>query len=679
MATFPIAYLRDDFENNVIDPAWTKTTSGSATGAETGGQAVFTLPSSTAGTHEALYTSNASYDLTGDSAVIAIGTMVATGVAATAYVRLFIDGLNYYEWTQTSTTLKARKIVAGVATDLFSATWSSTTHKYLRIRESGGTVFFDSSTSASAGAAWTNRGSTTIASAIAVTALFVNFGASCGNIASPGSFRLDMFNVILPALSSTWRDITADWQITNRIRPITIASTGNKVGVIVTAQTMDASRVLGGTVRYFAGPVGSLSGGYAQLTEYSSLASAQANPFQLPVDGRIDLPTLVDCRFVRLYQRSSDGSSGTIREFFPRRITQSDDVEAESIRAINIAASTISGDKITATFTITGRTIQTGISGARTVMSGDDFGGLIGYSASDTYNTTTGVGTYQILWSKADGKFYFANGIGVLDASGIALAATTSYNAQRAYKFTASGSTENGLIAIDIAAGLDVRVESYITSGVNKSASVSLASLSGVSGQASQIFLTAVRPLGGISFETLQLNIQSNASGSSFAFTGAPISTDSSVAFGATALSNVRVYTKGQDATASNYAHYANDSTGTLLWYVRNDGAGYLKAAAWTYGSDRRFKVGIRDIPVGRGMEAVRALRARSFRYRGKPQTHLGFIAQELQTIAPELIEELPQRGRDGTPMLGVRTDELLPLLVTALQELDARVRALGA
>lgn len=343
MAVYPIAYLRDDFEDNVTAPAWTKNQTGSATANETGGQAQFALPSSTAGSHDANYTSNASYDLTGDSFSIQIGTMVATGVAASAYVRLSLDASNSYQWIQSGGTIKAQKVVAGVATDLYSASWSSTNHKYLRIRESGGTVFFDSSAN---GTSWTNRGSTTIASAFAATLLTIAFGASCGNVSSPGIFRLDMVNLILPTPTSTWRWIDADWQIVNRMRPITLASTGNKQGVLVTAGGKDASGNLTGTLRYFAGPVGSASGGYAALTEYSTLVAAQANPFTIPIDGRVDLPTLVDCRIMRLYHRSSDGASGTIREYLPRRMIQADDIEAESIKAINIAAHSITADQI---------------------------------------------------------------------------------------------------------------------------------------------------------------------------------------------------------------------------------------------------------------------------------------------------------------------------------------------
>ena len=393
---FPILQLCDDFTDNTIGPLWTKATTGTATGAETGGQAVFTLPSSGgAGPHEASYLSNATYNLTGGNCTIVIGTMVATGVAATAYFRLILDASNYYEWTQTSNTLKARKIVAGVASDIYSVTWSSSTYKYLRVRESGGTVYFDSSSN---GSSWTSRGNTTIAAAFAVTELAVTVGATCGNVSSPGSFKLDSVNTPLPAPSSTWRYTTADWQIVNRLRSVTLASSGNAQGVIVVADSMDGAGTLSGNLKYFAGPLGSSSGGYLAMTEYASLATAQASAFPIPVDGRVDLPALVDRRYMRLYHRSTDGSAHTIYEFLPRRLVQADDVEAESISAINIAAHTITAQHIGVVDLDASALITAGGG----VVSLDDGG--VSIRALVLTETTTADYRRQLTWERSDGE-----------------------------------------------------------------------------------------------------------------------------------------------------------------------------------------------------------------------------------------------------------------------------------
>lgn len=337
--------LRDNFANNTIDPCWVAAQSGSATAAETGGQARFTLPSSTAGSHDASYTSAATYDLTGDGFVIDIQTMVATGVAATAYFDLLLDDSNYLRWRQLSNAITARTLIAGVDTQRYTATWSSSTYKYLRIRESGGTIFWDSSSN---GTSWTNRAS--LANPFGVTALKIRFGASCGNVASPGSLRLDDVNLILPALSSTWRWTEVEWPLLYRFRSITIAATSGQ-GYIATSND-------GTTWRFFSGPIGSASGGYNALVETAAQADAQAMAVNLPADGRWDLPQIVECRFIRLYHRSITGASYTLREYYPRRLIQSDDIEAESIKAINIAAGTITADKIAA-HTITATQIGT--------------------------------------------------------------------------------------------------------------------------------------------------------------------------------------------------------------------------------------------------------------------------------------------------------------------------------
>ncbi len=175
-----IATLRDDFFDNAIATAWDTFVSGSATVAETGGQFVVTLPSSTAGTHYAGYSSHSAYNLTGDEFYINIATMVSTAVAATAYYELRLAKVaqtNVLRWTQTSNTLKAQTVVAGVTTDQYSVTWSGTTYKYLRISESGGNILFQSSTN---GTSWTTRATVAVSGLFAVTDLYVVLFALCG-------------------------------------------------------------------------------------------------------------------------------------------------------------------------------------------------------------------------------------------------------------------------------------------------------------------------------------------------------------------------------------------------------------------------------------------------------------------------------------------------------------------
>lgn len=429
--------------------------SGSATVAETGAQARITLPSSTAGTHLGAYRSATTYDATADSFYINIETMVATGVAATAFFDLLLDANNYLRWRQVSNTITARTVVAGVDTQQFTATWSGTTYKYLRIRESGGNILFDSSTN---GTSYTNRATVAVSSLFEVTALFVQWGATCGNVASPGSFRLDDVNLILPALTTNWRWAEAIWGLTNRHKRVTIAidTAGTAQGYLVTADGVDSSDAPSGNIQYWSGPA---SGGRT-LTSQPDQTSAENMAVDLPLDGSFDLPVQIDARCFRLYARSIDGSAFTIREFYPRRLVQSDDVEAESIRTINLAANSITADKLAARLIISNE-FTTAYNGARVKLSGAAFGGFIGYGATDTYDTATGTGTYQVLWSLADGALYAGGGVVKLDAQGIVVTGSTSYLSTRAYGFTDGTNRTGDLYSIEGASSHSMRIDAY--------------------------------------------------------------------------------------------------------------------------------------------------------------------------------------------------------------------------
>lgn len=337
------AYLKDDFEDNLIATAWVAVASGSATVAETGGQARFTLPSSTAGSHVARYTSRATYSLEGAGFFINIGTMVATGVAATAFFQLYLNVANAFQWRQESGTIYARKVVAGVSTDLFSAAWSGTTYKYLRISESAGTITWWSSTN---GTTWTSR-ATLVGLPFAITDLFIDYGATCGNVASPGSFRLDDVNLLLPALTTAWNWTQVVWPFDERNERSTVAIdvAGTVMGYFVTADGVDVADAPSGNVRYFAGP---MDAGRI-LTEQPTQAAAQAMAVYFPLDGSLDLEEMVEGHCYRFYHRSVDGASYIIRELFPRRLVQADDVEAESITALHIRAGGITADRLDVT------------------------------------------------------------------------------------------------------------------------------------------------------------------------------------------------------------------------------------------------------------------------------------------------------------------------------------------
>jgi len=94
---------------------------------------------------------------------------------------------------------------------------------------------------------------------------------------------------------------------------------------------------------------------------------------------------------------------------------------------------------------------------------------------------------------------------------------------------------------------------------------------------------------------------------------------------------------------------------------------------AWTATSDRRLKRDIADLDLG--LALVNALRPVSFRRKnGNDTEELGFVAQEVQSALPRPLGMLSV-DVDGTYML--RKDDLIAVLVKAVQELTARVKEL--
>ena len=75
-------------------------------------------------------------------------------------------------------------------------------------------------------------------------------------------------------------------------------------------------------------------------------------------------------------------------------------------------------------------------------------------------------------------------------------------------------------------------------------------------------------------------------------------------------------------------------------------------------------------------MAAVMAMRPVSYELIATPgPVHLGLIAQEVQPIVPEVVDG----STEGEDRLSLNYSELIPVLIKAIQELQAEVEALKA
>jgi hypothetical protein len=124
-------------------------------------------------------------------------------------------------------------------------------------------------------------------------------------------------------------------------------------------------------------------------------------------------------------------------------------------------------------------------------------------------------------------------------------------------------------------------------------------------------------------------------------------------------------------------------STGASAYRFYTDMAGTVFATNTTISaiSDQRYKENIRDLDVG--LDAVMQLRPRKFDWKeGKGQDRKdcrGFIAQEFEQVFPDLIDEWQDPAPEGEePYKSVRQD-LIPVLVKAIQELKAELDTVKA
>jgi hypothetical protein len=133
------------------------------------------------------------------------------------------------------------------------------------------------------------------------------------------------------------------------------------------------------------------------------------------------------------------------------------------------------------------------------------------------------------------------------------------------------------------------------------------------------------------------------------------------------------------NATASDYFFIGGINGGGDKVYIL--GNGNLQNVNNSYGtlSDIKLKENIVDATPK--LDDVMQLKVRNFNLKTDPsQKQIGFVAQELETIFPSIIEEISELDKDkkftGEKVKGIKTTVLIPVLVKAIQELNAKVDA---
>jgi hypothetical protein len=140
--------------------------------------------------------------------------------------------------------------------------------------------------------------------------------------------------------------------------------------------------------------------------------------------------------------------------------------------------------------------------------------------------------------------------------------------------------------------------------------------------------------------------------------------------------------TVGSSNASNAYSYLLYSTTDAAFkFYVSYSGTVSATNGTISAISDARLKENVQDIDVGLG--AILALKPRKFDWKAGKGKDIkgdrGFIAQEFETVFPNLVDEWKDAAPEGeAPYKSVRQD-LIPVLVKAIQELTARVEALEA
>jgi hypothetical protein len=131
----------------------------------------------------------------------------------------------------------------------------------------------------------------------------------------------------------------------------------------------------------------------------------------------------------------------------------------------------------------------------------------------------------------------------------------------------------------------------------------------------------------------------------------------------------------------ANFWKIGTSHAGVLCIYDASTGFGVFMppgASAWSANSDERLK----DIiePITDGLSKVKQLRAviGSWKHDQTKQRHPFLIAQDVQKVLPEAVSEAPRQNDNDTQHLGVAYQEIIPLLVAAINELAQEVEQLS-
>ena len=162
-----------------------------------------------------------------------------------------------------------------------------------------------------------------------------------------------------------------------------------------------------------------------------------------------------------------------------------------------------------------------------------------------------------------------------------------------------------------------------------------------------------------------------------------------------TSSSGTQVNLVGSSASDSGALQFVNSSQ-TRQWVIATNSTNFYVAdgdfthyaylaqnpTGWTWASDRRIKEDITDLNYG--IDTLKQIQPRRFKFKESGVETIGFIAQELKTVVPEAVDrdevefgDTDTNEERATKIMGVDQETLIPILVKALQEAVVEIEIL--
>ncbi|HMR06260.1 MAG TPA: hypothetical protein PKA88_10785, partial [Polyangiaceae bacterium] len=186
----------DNFDDNAINTMWSVKADPGMTVTEAGGLLDITFTAAPTALAYSRIATKVKHDLTSCAAFVEVDTLPSSALSSVYTNFTADDGTgNTLEFFVNVGSLSAVLWTANTPVELKKDTFDNTKHRWLRLREAAGTVFWDTSGD---GKTWANFTSSTPTFSVTAMTFFLGSGTFAAEASNPGKAAFDNFNISPP-------------------------------------------------------------------------------------------------------------------------------------------------------------------------------------------------------------------------------------------------------------------------------------------------------------------------------------------------------------------------------------------------------------------------------------------------------------------------------------------------